>query len=121
MRHRRRHGWHRVVNLTNVGVVVTVLFVILPLYWMVSSSFKGPSAIGSASLVPKSVSTVNYSAAFGARDDFQHYILNSVIVSVLSTALVLVLATCAGYALGRLPMRGKLPILMTLLMISVFP
>ena len=34
---------------------------------------------------------------------------------------MLFLATLAGYALGRLPMRGKLPTLIVLLMISVSP
>jgi len=44
-----------------------------------------------------------------------------VIVCVIATALVLILGTLAGYALGRLPMRGKFPTLVILLMISVFP
>ncbi len=43
------------------------------------------------------------------------------IVCVIATALVLILGTLAGYALGRLPMRGKFPTLVILLMISVFP
>src|SRR5262249_50688573 len=44
-----------------------------------------------------------------------------VIVAVVATVLVLVLGTFAGYALGRLPMRGKFALLVALLMISVFP
>ena len=47
--------------------------------------------------------------------------MNSVIVAVVATALVLVLGTLAGYAMGRLPMRGKFTTLVILLMISVFP
>lgn len=43
------------------------------------------------------------------------------IVAVVATMLVLVLGTLAGYALGRLPMRGRFTILVILLMISVFP
>ena len=42
-------------------------------------------------------------------------------MTLVSTAVVLCLATMAGYALGRLPMRGKLTIMVTLLMISLFP
>jgi multiple sugar transport system permease protein len=34
---------------------------------------------------------------------------------------VLVLGTLAGYAMGRLPMRGRFTVLVILLMISVFP
>ena len=42
-------------------------------------------------------------------------------VACCSTALVLFLGTLAGYALGRLPVRGKYPLMVGLLMISVFP
>jgi multiple sugar transport system permease protein len=120
MRKRKRRGWHRYINGVSVSTTVTILFVTLPLYLMLVSSFKGPKGIGSAAMYPKDFSTSNYSTAF-SQYSFARYILNSVIVAVITTALVLFLATMAGYALGRLPMRGKLPIMVALLMISVFP
>ena len=120
MRARKRTGWHRYINGITISTTVTILFVTLPLYFMLASSFKGPKGIGSAAFYPKDFSTTNYSNAF-SQYTFARYILNSVIVAVITTALVLFLATMAGYALGRLPMRGKLPIMVALLMISVFP
>jgi len=120
MRHRRRTGWHRYINLMSISTTLTVLFVVLPILWMICSSFKGQAGIATATILPHDVSTVNYKTAF-SQYSFGHFILNSVIVAVVSTALVLALGTMAGYALGRLPMRGKLPIMMALLMISVFP
>jgi multiple sugar transport system permease protein len=120
MRNRQRVGWRRYVNGVNIATALTILFVIIPLYWMISSSFKGQSGIGQASLLPHDVTTNNYNVAF-SQYTFGRYILNSVIVAVTTTALVLTLGTLAGYALGRLPMRGKLPIMVALLMISVFP
>lgn len=120
MRKRKRKGWHRYINGVSVSTTVTIVFVTLPLYLMLVSSFKGSKGIGSAAMYPKDFSTSNYSTAF-SQYSFARYILNSVIVAVITTALVLFLATMAGYALGRLPMRGKLPIMVALLMISVFP
>jgi multiple sugar transport system permease protein len=120
MRTRKRHGWHRYINGITISTTITILFVTLPLYFMLVSSFKGPTGIGSAAFYPKDFSTSNYSQAF-SQYTFARYILNSVIVAVITTVLVLFLATMAGYALGRLPMRGKLPIMVALLMISVFP
>ncbi len=120
MRSRKRQGWHRYLNGVTIATTVTILFVILPLYWMISSSFKGPAGIGTASFFPTDVTTANYHTAF-SQYTFGRYILNSTIIAVISTALVLTLGTLAGYALGRLPMRGKLPIMVALLMISVFP
>jgi multiple sugar transport system permease protein len=120
MRNRKRVGWHRYINGVTIATAIIVIFVTLPLYWMISSSFKGPAGIGTASFFPHDVTLDNYKTAF-SQYTFGRYILNSVAIAVISTAIVLFLATMAGYALGRLPMRGKLPLLVALLMISVFP
>jgi multiple sugar transport system permease protein len=122
MRNRKRVGWRRYVNGVNLAVAVTVAFILIPLYWLVASSFKNPIAIGDSppSLGPNPFTSANYSNAFVGYD-FGIYFRNSLIVTIAATALVLFLGTLAGYALGRLPMRGKFPTLVILLMISVFP
>ena len=122
MRNRKRVGWHRYINGVNLAVLVTVLFIVIPLYWLIASSFKAPNSVGNSppSLGPTPFSGGNYSNAFVGYD-FGIYFRNSVIVCVIATALVLILGTLAGYALGRLPMRGKFTTLVILLMISVFP
>jgi multiple sugar transport system permease protein len=122
MRNRSRRGWRRVVNGVNAAAGLVFLFIALPLYWMVASAFKAPSGVGATppQYFPSPLSTANFQAAF-SQYTFGRYILNSVIVAVVATALVLVLGTLAGYALGRLPMRGRFTVLVILLMISVFP
>jgi multiple sugar transport system permease protein len=119
---RQRHGWHRIINGVNISTFFVVLFIVLPLYWLVISSFKTPAALGDSppQYWPNPWSGANYSQAF-VQYDFGIYFRNSVIVTLCATALVLILATLAGYALGRLPMRGKFTLMVTLLMISVFP
>jgi multiple sugar transport system permease protein len=122
MRNRKRTGWHKYINLVTISTLVTVLFIIIPLYWLVATSFKNPNSIGTSppSLGPNPVSTSNYHDAF-VNYDFGVYFKTSVIVTLSTTALVLILGTLAGYALGRLPMRGKFTTMVTLLIISVFP
>jgi len=121
MRNRTYHGWRRVVNVPVVGSAVIALWVLLPLYWMVASSFKtlGNVSASPPQYFPVPVSTASYNAAFN--DGFGGFLLNSIVVAACSTALVLALGTFAGYALARLPLRGKYPIMVSLLMISVFP
>jgi multiple sugar transport system permease protein len=122
MRNRKRTGWRRYVNGVTVSTTVTVLFILVPLYWLIASSFKSPNSVGDSppSLGPTPFSGSNYHNAF-VNYDFGVYFKNSLIVTLASTALVLILGTLAGYALGRLPMRGKFPLMVTLLIISVFP
>ena len=122
MRKRKRTGWHRVINGVNISTLVVVIFIAAPLYWLIASSFKTPAAMGASppQFFPNPVSGANYSQAF-KQYDFGVYFRNSLIVSLLATALVLIFATMAGYALGRLPMRGKFTLMVTLLIISLFP
>jgi multiple sugar transport system permease protein len=120
MRNRKRTGWHRYINGVTISTFVTVIFIILPLYWLIASSFKSPNDVGTTQLFPSPISGANYSNAFVGYD-FGIYFRNSLIVTLVTTALVLILGTLAGYALGRLPMRGKFTTMVTLLIISVFP
>jgi multiple sugar transport system permease protein len=120
MRNRKRVGWHRYINGVVISTIVTALFILLPLYWLIASSFKAPNDVGTTQLFPNPISGANYSNAF-VGFDFGIYFRNSLVVTIIATALVLLLGTLAGYALGRLPMRGKFTTLVILLMISVFP
>jgi multiple sugar transport system permease protein len=120
MRNRKRTGWHRYINGVTISTFVTVIFILLPLYWLIASSFKAPNDVGSTRLFPSPISGANYSNAFVGYD-FGIYFRNSLIVTLVTTALVLFLGTLAGYALGRLPMRGKFTTMVILLVISVFP
>jgi multiple sugar transport system permease protein len=122
MRQRKRTGSRRYVNGLSIATLVTAVFILVPLYWLIATSFKNPNSIGDSppSLGPTPFSGGNYSNAFVAYD-FGIYFRNSLIVTIAATALVLILGTLAGYALGRLPMRGKFTTLVILLMISVFP
>ncbi len=105
---------------TNLAALLVALFVALPLYWLVATSFKSTKDVAGAQVVPLHPTTANYHTAFTTYS-FGTYIGNSAIVAVCTTVLVLSLGTFAGYALGRLPMRGRTGIMTVLLMISLFP
>ena len=122
MRNRKRVGWHKYINGVTIATLVTAIFILLPLYWLVASSFKArtTSAIARPSS-SRTRSAGRTTATPSSNYDFGIYFRNSIIVTLATTALVLVLGTLAGYALGRLPMRGKFTTLVILLIISVFP
>ena len=122
MNGRTRHGWRRVINGTYIATFFVVIFIGAPLYWLIVSSFKDPVGLNAypPQFFPNPVSGSNYSQAF-KQYDFGLYFRNSLIVSIIGTALVLVFGTMAGYALARTPMRGKFVTMVTLLMISLFP
>ena len=122
MRNRKRKGWHRIINGVTISTFFVVIFVAAPLYWLIASSLKRPADLGNSppQYFPHPISVQNYHDAF-VTYDFGIYFRNSLIVTLIATALVLIVGTLAGYALGRLPMRGKFTLMVTLLIISVFP
>lgn len=107
------------------GYVVLILFlvlILLPFYWMFITSFKPPMSISEypPTLWPHQWTLSHYSAAFN-KYHFGGYIKNSVIVACTSTFLVLLFASMAGFAVARLPLKGKTPSMVLLLVISMFP
>ena len=122
MRNRPRRGWRRWVNAPNVCALIVAIVVAAPLYWLLTSSFKTPTDIQnpSPSLLPRTWTASNYTAAFG-QYHFGTYFANSLIVATGTTVLVLLLGIPAAYAMGKLRMTGKFTVLVMLLMISVFP
>lgn len=107
------------------GLVVLIFFlviILLPFYWMVVTSFKPDLSLGAypPSLFPHHWTFQHYHDAF-MNNNFGIYILNSVIVACSTTIIVLTFASMAGFAIARLPIRGKVTLLMSLLIISMFP
>ncbi|GAB3397340.1 carbohydrate ABC transporter permease [Humibacter soli] len=105
-----------------ISSILVVIFVMAPIYWMLATSLKTTAGVAAAppQWFPNPISVENYVTAF-TQYNFGQYILNSLIVAIASTVLVLAFGTFAGYALGRLPMRGRFTIMVLLLIISVFP
>lgn len=112
--------WQRVL-----GYVVLILFLILilfPFYWMFATSFKPGKEVSAypPTYFPTNPTFAHYQEAF-VQYGFGQYILNSVIVAVVATFFVLFFASMAGFSIARLPLPGKRPMLIFLLIISVFP
>ncbi|KIL42500.1 sugar ABC transporter permease [Gordoniibacillus kamchatkensis] len=110
---------------TGLRYVILILFlgiILLPMIWMVITSFKPDLELGlyPPSLVPQSWTGDHYMEAF-QKYNFGIYIRNSVIISVISTTLVIILSSLAAFAIALLPVRGKTIIMMALLIISMFP
>ena len=103
--------------------VVVAIYALLPIAWIFSLSIKAPSDLTNGQFLPTEVSWANYELIlFGdARDLFLPALRNSVIVSLTSTAIAVILATFAAYAIARLDFPGKRVILITALGVSIFP
>lgn len=97
-----------------VPLLIAVLVVFLPLLWMVLSSFKQPSEIVTMDLkvLPEGLTPENYRTAMTSVP-FGTFFLNSTIVTVVGSAVKVVLAILTAYALVfvRFPFKNLIFVL----------
>lgn len=104
---RRRAG---VVTYHTVMTLASLLF-LLPLIWMVLSSFKTQSQIfDSPFTLPTSIDLGNWARAW-EQGNLGTYAVNSLIVTVASVAGILVFGAAAAFVLSRFRFRGRLLLL----------
>src|SRR3954454_8905359 len=103
-----------------IGILVVVLYALLPVVWIASLSFKSTATIGDKSFLPNSWSLDNYKTLFET-SDFNHALVNSIGIALIATLISVVLASMAAYALSRLDFAGKAIILSGSLAVAMFP
>jgi multiple sugar transport system permease protein len=120
--HPRRSSKYLVgMILSYVGMGLIVIYCILPFYWMIVSSLRLPTEGRSTELVPSPASVENFKGVFSATNNFGRSLINSVIVSGVTTVLTLLIGMVAAYALARLRFRGKGLVLWIIMACSMFP
>ena len=113
-----------------IGKTVTYMFlvfwgvlVLFPFYWMILTSVKSYSAYN-AEYIPRfftlSPTLQNYADAFTAVP-LGRYLLNTVIFTFVTTALMLVVITLAAFAFARLEFRGKNILFVLFLSLMMIP
>lgn len=94
---------------TYVGLTIWALVVLFPFYWMVLTSLKSYGSYNSEHtpvFFTLSPTLENYWEAFTAVP-LGGYLLNTLIFSVITTAIMVVVSTLAAYAFARLEFKGK--------------
>jgi multiple sugar transport system permease protein len=104
----------------SLGIIVVAVFSLVPVLWILSLSLKDPSTLTDGRLIPRKWTWSNYSGIFKL-SEFKHALVNSIGIALIATAIAIVLATMAAYAIARLDFPGKRLIVGTALAIAIFP
>jgi multiple sugar transport system permease protein len=109
--------------VTYVLLTFWAVIVLFPFYWMVLTSIKSYSAY-SSEYIPKfytlSPTLKNYVDAF-TTVPLGKYFLNTVIFTVITTAIMLVVITLAAFAFARLDFKGKNAAFLIFLSLMMIP
>ena len=110
---KERAGW-------GTANTVAIVLAIIPVLWILSLSFKAPSTITDASFWPKKWTLENYRGIFRT-SEFTRALINSIGIALISTAIAVILASMAAYAVARLEFPGKRALIGVSLLIAMFP
>lgn len=103
-----------------LAVAAIVLFCLFPFYWLLNISLKTGADLSSADVFPPNPSLDNYTSIF-QNNSFMRALGNSAIVSLTTTFIGVIVGSFAAYALARLKMSYKFPLLALVLSITTFP
>ena len=95
--------------ITYIFLSLWALIVLFPFYWMVITSLKSYSAYNSEfvpSLIARNPTLENYVNAF-TQVPLGRYLVNTLIFTVITTAIMVIVGVLAAFAFARLKFRGK--------------
>lgn len=97
----RKNFW-RLLYTVIVGLIAVSM--VLPFIWMLSTSFKIEMDVFNFPIewIPRTMNPGNYAKAWNSRFSFPLYYLNTIKVSVLTTALQVSVSALAAYAFSKI-------------------
>jgi multiple sugar transport system permease protein len=105
-----------------LAALIVILNGTFPIFWILLTSLKteGELTRRPITYLPEAPTLANYLRAF-AEQPLERFVLNSFVVAILATALSILVAALAAYALVRLRIPGCNLILGALVAVSTFP
>ncbi len=106
----------------HAALIALVLFAVIPIIWLITTSFKPNTEILSAdyNIWSPDASLDNYTQLLNDTE-FPTWFKNSVIVAALTMALGILVSATAGYAVSRFRFPGYRPLMWTFLVVQMFP
>jgi multiple sugar transport system permease protein len=105
--------------LWGIGILVVLLYALIPVVWITSLSLKTPTEVSDRKFF-SGFSFDNYDVIF-SDDTFLAALINSIGIASIATLISIVLAAMAAYATSRLNFTGKALILSGALAVAMFP
>jgi len=119
---RRGLGAWALNAMAHTILALGAIFMILPMLWMLSTSFKPPPEIPlwPPHLIPHLPTLANYTGIFAAAP-FARFFLNSALTSLAATASVMVTSLVAGAVFGKYRFPGRSLLFMAIISTAIVP
>lgn len=104
----------------HLELILVCLIVLIPIFWIVSSSFNDSSGLASATLIPERWTLHNYRRLF-EETRYVSWFLNTFRIAAVNAVVSVSLVMVTAWVMSRFRFTGKKAGLMTLLLLSMFP
>jgi arabinogalactan oligomer/maltooligosaccharide transport system permease protein len=106
--------------LINLELIVVCLIVVIPVVWIVMSSFNEGKGLMSSTLLPKKITARNYVNLF-QDTDYLIWFKNSLSIALLNALVSVILIMVTAWVVSRFHFKGRKAGLLTMLILSMFP
>jgi ABC-type maltose transport system permease subunit len=99
-----------------------VIFALFPIVWIISAAFNPTSSLATQRLIPPNASTANFDKLLtNPLNPYFLWLWNSIKVAGITSILAVFVTALTAYAFSRFRFRGRRSLLLTILLIQVFP
>ena len=121
MSNRNKRRFESVLN--HLLLIIIVIILLFPVFWMISTAFKTRAdAIQiPPSWIPDTITLENFKKLFDIRAAFPNYVINTIIVCTITSAICIICSYLTGYGLSRLRFKGRRTMLILILASQMFP
>lgn len=109
-----------VTGLLYLEIVVVALIVLIPVLWIVGTSFDNSSSLATAAIIPKNPTLNNYRRLFKGTD-FAIWYKNTLIIAIVNMVCSVIITTLTAYIFSRFKFKGKKTSLMGIMILQMFP
>jgi arabinogalactan oligomer/maltooligosaccharide transport system permease protein len=107
----------------HAGLIIASLVAVFPVFWVLVTSFKPDArAVETSPKLFNESSLDNYTRILGGeKGAFLTWFGNSVLIALLTTVIAVFLSATTGYAASRFRFPGKRSLMMSFLVVQMFP
>lgn len=106
--------------LLYVQLALMLALVLIPVIFILSTAFSSVTHLRQAGLLPDNPSLNAFRRLFD-ESNFTLWYRNTIFVAVMTTTFAVIFTSTMGFVFGRLRFKGKKPLLITMLILPMFP
>ncbi|MEE1073545.1 MAG: sugar ABC transporter permease [Cellulosilyticum sp.] len=109
-----------ITGLMYLEIIAVALIVLVPVLWIIGTSFDNSSSLATSSIIPKNPTLNNYKKLFNGTD-FTLWYGNTLKIAIVNMVCSVIITTLTAYVFSRFKFKGKKASLLGIMVLQMFP